>query len=179
MVPPLADLARMNHTALQALHRNGHPVRLGDVAGFAFDGINLSHPRVVRRLTWTKFTKTFHREPSGRVRGWNEGVEQDGLDAPWTPRSRRGRRIVYGHYDVTESDRGLMIRYSNRAGSAPTRLDASRTLYDPLVSLAPNNADLLLGYTFCSVGPLRLNTPTWFALRRGRALDFIASRPSG
>ena len=179
MTPSLTDLTGLKHAELEALHRDGNPVRLADVSGFTFDGINLTRPPFVRRLTWTKFTKTFHQDPSGQVRGWNEGVEQNGLEAPWTPRSRRGQRVVYGHYDVTEAECGLTIRYSTRAGSPPARLDPSRMLFDPLVSLDPNTADLLLGYTYWSVGRLRLNTPTWFALRRGHALDFIASVRSG
>ena len=181
----LPDLVTMSASELRALHDRGHRIALADVEGFLFEGLNLSHPRLLRRLTWSKFAKTFYRDPrTSRVRGWNEAVEQTPLDEAWSPRTRRGQRIVYGHYEVTDDDRtdhptGLLIRYDARAGSSPSRLDASRTLYDPLVALHPDSGDLLLGYTYVSAGRFRLNTPTWFALRRGPELDHIAPRPRG
>ena len=59
------------------------------------------------------------------------GRRAEYLDAQWEPRSRRGRRIVYGHYDVTESERGLLIRYSTRAGATPPPRCLTNALRSP------------------------------------------------
>lgn len=165
----------------------GHPVDPDALAGWAYRGTSLGLPRFVEKLTWKTFQKTFYRAPaSGRLLGWNVRLEQDGLDAPSRPKRRRGVPVTTWHYEVISPDgvraprgfdRGLIIDY----GRAKNPLyDTIRIAKDPLVAVEPGNPDLLLGVTYLTLGPLCVETPTYFLLEREHPLDFVpdmVSRP--
>jgi hypothetical protein len=65
-------------------------------------------------------------------------------------------------------ERGLLLDYG--LGKNP-RLDPTRLLRDPLVALAPGDAQVLLGCSLVVAGPARLTTPSYFLLERHAPLD--------
>jgi len=158
----------------------GHPVDPAALEGWAYRGTSLGLPRVVERLTWKTFQKTFYRQPeTGRLVGWNVRLEQDGVDAPSRPKRRGGVPVTTWHYEVRPPDgvrlprgfdRGLIIDYGR--GNNPA-LDTIRLSKDPLVAVEPGNADVLLGVTYLALGPLCVETPTYFLLEREHRLDFV------
>lgn len=153
---------------------HGHPVEPSALEGWAYRGTSLGLPRFVERLTWKTFQKTFWREPStGRLLGWNVRLEQDGLDAPSRPKLKRGEPVTTGHYEVVRPEgvrapagfnRGLIIDYGG--------------LRDPLVAVEPGNSDLLLGVSYLALGPLCVETPTYFLLEREHPLTHVPRRAS-
>jgi len=140
---------------------SGHRVDASAIEGWVYRGTSLGLPRLVERLTWKTFQKAFWRDPlTGRLMGWNVRLEQDGLDAPSRPkRARDGAPVTVWFYEVLETGGGLVIDYS-RGPNPP--LELTRLVTDPLVSLVPGDADLLLGVS--RVGPV--DTPTYFMLER-------------
>jgi hypothetical protein len=158
----------------------GHPVDPAALEGWAYRGISLGLPRLVERLTWKTFQKTFWRDPaSGRLMGWNVRLEQDGLDAPSRPVLRGGRPLCVWFYEVVGPaeapsprgfDRGQIIDYSR----APNpRLDTIGWVKDPLVALEPGDPSLLLGVSYAVVGGWCLETPTYFLLEREHPIRHV------
>jgi hypothetical protein len=45
---------------------------------------------------------------------------------------------------------------------------------DPLVALRPGDASALLGFTYVALGPLRIETPSFFLLEREGPLSYLA-----
>ncbi len=170
----------MKRELLQASRRElkqrlaaGHRVDPSAIEGWVYRGTSLGLPRLVERLTWKTFQKAFWRDPlTGRLMGWNVRLEQDGLDAPSRPKLRGGAPVTTWFYEVLETPAGLVIDYA-RGPNPP--LDLTRLVTDPLVSLEPGCADLLLGVS--RLGPF--DTPTWFMLERERRVDHVpeALRP--
>jgi hypothetical protein len=160
-VNPL-DLVGASRRELAALARAGAAFDPAALADARYDGISLGLPRLVERLTWTKFAKAFHRDPAtGAVRGWNVRVVQDELDRPWRPRMRGGEPVTFGHFAVTVRDGGVVLDYG--------------AIRDPLVALA--GTDVLLGRSVLVIAGRTIDTPSWFVLRRAGALDHVAPRP--
>lgn len=180
------ELRAADRHALMGLLVGGHPVDPRALDDSMYRGISLGLPPWALRLTWTKFGKTFLRDPSsGELRGWNVRMRQDGLDAPWTPlRDSWGARRTFGHYRVVDpagfrvwpgTDSGLLIHYGQGGNR---RRDPLRLARDPLVALGEGSSDLLLGWTFLDPGrgPL-VPTPAFFCLLRQGPLDHVASPP--
>ncbi len=158
----------------------GHPVAPGAIEGWAYRGTALGLPRVVEKLTWKTFQKTFWRDPStGRLLGWNVRLHQDGPDAPSRPKLKRGLPHTVWHYEVVPAagvpmppgfDRGLVIDYG-RGNNPPW--DTIRFARDPLVAVERDNPDLLLGVSYVSLGGRCLETPTYFLLEREHRIDYV------
>lgn len=175
----IGALRARSRAQLRALLRQGHPVDPAALEGWAYRGTVLAAPAFVERLTWQTFQKAFHRQPdTGRLVGWNVRVHQDGAGAPSRPRTRRGVPVTAWPFEVVEPrervvppgfDRGLLIDYAPFAGVA----DSMRAVKDPLVSLAPGNADTLLGVSVVSLGGVCVETPTWFVLEREHPVRFV------
>ena len=156
------DLVGASRRDLAALARTGAAFDPAALAGARYDGISLGLPRLVERLTWTKFAKAFHRDPAtGAIRGWNVRVVDDGLDQPWRPRTRRGVPVTFGHFAVTVRDGGVVLDYG--------------AIRDPLVALA--GSDVLLGRSLLVIAGRTIGTPSWFVLRRAGALEHVAPAP--
>jgi hypothetical protein len=157
----------------------GHPIDPRDLEGWAYRGTSLGLPGFVDRLTWKTFQKTFWRETeTGRLLGWNVRLEQDGIDAPSRPKTRRGRPVTEWHYEVVEPtgvplpagfDGGLLIDYS--LGRNP--LGLVRLVKDPLVALRAGSADELLGVSYLGIGRSAIETPTYFTLEREHPIDWV------
>jgi hypothetical protein len=166
------ELRTASTKVLRAHIVNGHPVDPAALAGWVYRGTSLGLPRIVERLTWKNFQKTFYREPNtGRLIGWNVRLEQDGIDAPSRPKLRRGQPVTEWHYEVIAPggvpapagfDRGLIIDYGR--GRVPDL--SMRFVKDPLVALTPGSADELLGVSYVAVGGRCVETPTYFTLER-------------
>lgn len=173
-------LCRASRRELRQCLVEGHPVEPAALEGWAYRGIALGLPRFVERLSWKTFQKTFYREPgTGRLLGWNVRLHQDGVTAPSRPLERRGVPVTTWHYEVVPAaevrtprgfDRGLVIDYAR--GKNPL-YDTIRFMKDPLVAVEPGNADVLLGVTWVDLGPLRLETPTYFVLEREHRLAHV------
>ncbi len=155
----------------------GHPVDPRAIEGWAYRGTSLGLPDAIARLTWKTFQKTFYRDPeTGRLLGYNVRLEQDGIDAPSRPRTRRGRPVTEWYYEVVSPegvpappgfDRGLIIDYAR----GPNPPGVVRIVKDPLVALAPGSADELLGVSYLVIGGRCVETPTYFTLERDHRLD--------
>lgn len=158
---------------------HGHPVDPRELEGWVYRGTALGMPRVIERLTWKTFQKTFWRDPATqRLLGWNVRLEQDGIDAPSRPKVRRGRPVAEWHYEVIEPrgvpmprgfDRGLVIDYS----LGPNPPGVMSLVKDPLVALAPGRADELLGVSYAVIGGRCVETPTYFTLEREARVDHV------
>jgi hypothetical protein len=176
----LEDLVRMSGAELDRVMREGHPVDEDVLADRRYDGVSLNLPKLLERLTWVKFAKTFRREPDGTLRGWNCRIRQTPLDAPWELERERGAPVTYGHYRVRPSGgyrmprpygAGLMLDYGLGGNG---RLDPTARVRDPIVAVNAGRSDLLLGWTYLDLALARVPTPSYFALRRGVPLDHDA-----
>jgi hypothetical protein len=156
------DLIGRSRRELAALARTGAPFDPAALAGARYEGISLGLPRLVERLTWTKFAKAFHRDPaSGRLRGWNIRVVQDALDQPWRDRTRDGVPVTFGHFAVERRGDEVVLDYG--------------VIRDPLVALA--GTDVLLGRSLVAVAGVVVGTPSWFVLRRAGPVDHVPPAP--
>lgn len=172
-----SDLLSMSRTELRAILRDGHAIDAAALDGYTYNGVSLGLPRLVERLTWKKFGKTFHRDPdTGVLRGWNVRMQQTPLSEPWRPKLRAGDTpVTFGHYHVIAAsgdqpyEAGLTIDYScgGRTHSPMGRLR------DPIVAVNPQSSELLLGWTYVDLGRRRLGTPSFFSLQRGDRLRYV------
>ena len=171
------DLAELSRTELRACLETGCRVEADDLGGSIYEGISLGLPSWVTRLTWTRFQKAFYADPStGRLRGWNIKTVDGGLEGEWVDQTRAGRPKTFGYFDVcTDPEYGLILDYSRSGRGGNGVLNAVR---DPLVSLSSGSAELLLGWTYLALAGRSIGTPSFFALRRGRAIDYVPGEPS-
>ena len=174
VMPTARALRHASTRELRAAIVEGHPVDPAALEGWVYRGTSLGLPRLLERLSWKTFQKTFWREPgTGRLLGWNVRLEQDGVDAPSRPRTRRGHPVTEWHYEVIAPtgvptppgfDRGLIIDYG--LGRVPDL--RMQRIKDPLVALTPGSADELIGVSYLVIGGRCLETPTYFTLERER-----------
>lgn len=175
------DLVDATPAELRALLAGGHPIDPTALDDTEYLGTSLGLPHVIERLTWKTFKKVFHRGPDGALRGWNVRLDQR---APgWRERTRRGAPATFGHFAVVSlagrpvpiaCPAGLLLDYG-RGGNRP--LDPIARLRDPIVAVHPGSADLLLGWSYLELGPMRVPTPSFFTLERGGPLAHVA-RPA-
>lgn len=161
------SLRKRSATELAAVMASGHHFDPDAVAGWIYRGTSLGLPRLVERLSWIKFAKAFHREPSG-VRGWNMRVEQDGLDRPWRPTLRNNRPVTFGGFEVID-DRGcITLDYGAERGPL-------RVVRDPIVALDAS-ADVLFGRSLIALAGRTFATPSYFLLERDGKLTDVRPR---
>jgi hypothetical protein len=150
--------------------QGGHPVLGATLAGSAYLGVSLGIPHWVEKLAWTTFVKAFRETPdTGEVEGWNVRLEQTGIEGALEPRHRKdgtchsfGRFLVRDRVELPAGlGTGLLIDY----GAVPQGLDPIRFLRDPLVALAPDSTDWLLGWSYLDLG-IPVSTPSYFLLQR-------------
>ena len=180
-----SDLLSLSNSKLRAMLLAGHPFDPQALAGSRYRGISLGLPAWVEALTWKKFAKCFSAVEDGTIRGWNQRIVQDGLDAEWTPqRDKDDAPRCFGFFTVLPRDqlgvpRGLehscLIHYG-LGGNHP--LDPTGRLRDPLVSLNEGDSDLLLGWSYLDLGAgMRLGTPSYFVLERDGPIACLAQPP--
>lgn len=173
----------MNRAQLRERLVGGYPIDVDQIADWEYRGISLGMPEFVDRLAWKTFLKTFHREESGVVRGWNVRLEQYGIDGPIELMEKDGEPIRFGHYRVAPLadytlpcpvKRGLMLDYG--LGGNPT-LDPTRFVRDPVVALEEGSVERLLGWSYVDLAGIRLGTPSFFLLERLRPLEDVVPAP--
>lgn len=178
-----ADLWRLTTDELAQQLAAGHPIDPSALDDTEYRGVSLGVSELVKKLSWVKFRKCFHRDPAtGELRGWNVRLQQNGVEAPDLPMMRRGRPRAFGHYAVVPPrgypmpkwkgkplycHQGLMLDYA-KGRSNPPHL---RLLRDPIVAVRPGDASLLLGWSYLDLGLLRLPTPSFFTLERSGPLQ--------
>lgn len=165
--------ASLDRAGLTRALREGHRVDPAILDDSEWRGVSLGLPELADKLAWKTFVKVFARAPSGQLRGWNLRLEQDGLDAPPRPRTRRnGELFTFGHFEVVPAhgrrplivdEEHLLLDYGR--GGNP-RLDPIGRLRDPIVAPDPKNPDLLLGWSYLELGQRRVSTPSFFTLER-------------
>lgn len=171
------ELTRSSADVLEVLLRNGQPPSVEALVGFEFRGANIG--AVPRRLGLQKFIKGFFDGPDS-VEGYNIPVDQDGLDAPWTPKPHHEQPHRFGFYlvsPVRAHRRGLDSRYPNAmlldygASLRNPRTRIERVLRDYLVVPDPNRSDVLLGKAYFAAGVARLPVG-FFVIERLRPTDW-------
>jgi hypothetical protein len=176
------DLAGATPAELRALLAAGQPIDPAALDDTEYLGTSLGLPAMIERLTWTTFKKVFHRDPDrGALRGWNVRIDQR---APgWRERTRGGAPATFGHFAVVPlagrrlpiaCPAGLLLDYGRGGNGA---LDPIARLRDPIVAVAAGSADLLLGWSYLELGPMRVATPSFFTLERGGPIGHVA-RPA-
>jgi hypothetical protein len=139
-----------------------------------YKGVSIGMPKLIDKLLWKTFKKTFLRDTeTGVLRGWNIKMKQAGIEGPFEPKTRRdGTAKTFGHYVVQSAagrkmprpwDQALLLDYSiagNVWWSASARARA------PLVAVNEGSNDLLLGWEFMQIGPIQIPTSSFFSLER-------------
>ena len=162
------NLCALSRHEIARRFSEGQVVIPDSLVGYRYRGVSLGLPEWVERLSWKKFAKTFYRHSSGKIRGVNLRMEQDGLDKDWTVKRRRGSEWSFGPYELTQTDGSEHIEIHYGKGSKG--LSPLRRLRDPLRRL-DDSGDLLLGASLVDLGfGKRLATPSWFLLERDRPL---------
>lgn len=169
----------LDRKTLAQMLAEGHPIVPSALHNTVYKGISLGLPSVIEAVSWVVFAKTFEFDDhSQKLRGWNVRCEQTPLDQPVRyQHNRAGAPKTFGPYFVRaieDSDprprpyqRGLMIDYS-LDGAAGGVLGRTR---DPIVAVQRGAFDVLLGWSFLTVGRGGISTPSYFALLRDRSLD--------
>ncbi len=166
--PTGLSLCSLSRAELAQRFAEGQVANPDSIVGYRYRGVSLGLPEWALRLSWKKFAKTFYRHSSGKIRGENLRMQQDGLDKAWSVQRKRGRELRFGPYELAQEQDSehLEIHY----GRGSTGLSPLRRLRDPLRRL-DDSGDLLLGASLVDVGfGRRLATPSWFLLERDRPL---------
>lgn len=173
-----AVLERLWAADRETLHARMHAgagVDRRHLADSEWRGVSIGVPELIDRFAWKTFVKVFASEPGGGLRGWNLRLEQDGVDAP--PRPKRdpksgAGRWTFGHFAVLDAaghdipgggSQGLLLDYG-QGGNHP--LDPVSRLRDPIVTVDAHDPDLLLGWSYLSIGGRGVRTPSFFTLER-------------
>lgn len=160
----------MRKTELARTLREGGKVDPRALSGSSYRGVSLGLPRLVERLTWKTFRKTFHADADGGVSGFNVRLIQDGLAARPRAKQRNGSDVVFGPFAVEPlpddgtpfgCKDGVVFDYGKRH----PRLHPIGTTRDVVVAL-DDHCDLLLGALYIEVGRTRIRTPSYFTLER-------------
>lgn len=180
-----SELWTLSADALLDVLQSGHRIDVEDLEDRTFRGVSLGLPGVVEKLTWKTFQKVFVRD-AGTLRGWNVRLEQDGIDAPSRPKTRRGEPRTFGHFHVRPTTQDDRPRYRGRSLFLPRALmldyslggngvDPIGMLRDPIVAVEGGDSRLLLGWSYLQLGPAKVPTPSFFTLEdEGPRTHFVA-----
>lgn len=182
----LDDLLPMTNRQLHEVVERAHPLPLEAMENTQYLGVDLSLPKLLNRVLWKTFRKTFHRDPSsGVLRGWNVRMEQNDIDGPQVPlKDGQGRLLTFGHYHVRSAEGRTFPRrwrgphYLDYGVAGNRFLDPGRFGYTPLVAVNEGSHKLLLGWEVMRVGRVFLPIPDYWALRIDGPLDEIIARPT-
>ncbi len=154
----------LSRSELRHLFDDALPVNLEKIEGYRYRGVSLGLPSWVERLSWKKFAKSFVRNESGQIHGWNVRIEQDDLNLPWRPQLRDGIEWRFGYFGLRPMPGAEHVEIDYGMGTHG--LSPMRRLRDPIRSLDAND-DILLGHSLIDVGlGRRIETPSWFLLER-------------
>jgi len=173
------DLSKLSPSALEDVMKASAPRPAADhLEGSLWHGYSLVMPAPLFAL-FGRFGKAFHREPDGRLRGWNVRMRQ-GVDG-WHPLVFRGKPVTYGHYEVITEPEGTLAELYPGAVLIDYGLGGNRA-WDPLGRVrdwvVQVSDDLLLGRMYLALGGRAVQTPSYFGLARGPALSDIVAPPT-
>ncbi len=178
------DVYALTTDGLYRLLAEGHRVSPDAIAEHEYRGVSLGVPGWVERLSWKKFRKSFHRDETGALMGWNTRLRQNGLEQPDRPMEKKGAPFTFGPYGVfpmdayrlpkrrggqVRADQALMLDY----GARPNPPHLSR-LRDPLVSVHEGDASLLFGWSYLDLGFTSRTTPSFFLLQSPAPISHVA-----
>jgi len=169
------EFLALHRAELRERMRRGHAIDSRALDNTEYRGVSLGLPRAIVSRTWLTFRKTFAREAeTDMLRGWNVRMVQNGLEGERLPmRDSAGNPRCFGHYTVHSAapyraplapEGALLIDY----GWSGMR--------DPIVALREGDVSVLLGMTYVAVGPLRIETPSFFLLEREGPLTYLPTR---
>ena len=171
------ELTRSSADVLEDFLRNGQRPPVETLVGYEYRGANIG--AIPRRLGLQKFIKGFFDGPDS-IEGYNIAVDQNGLEAAWTPKPDHDQPRRFGFYLVSPlrmQGRGRDSRYPNAVlldyGASPRnpRMRIERALRDYLVVPDPNRSDVLLGKAYLAAGRARLPVG-FFVIERLRPTDW-------
>jgi hypothetical protein len=181
---PARDYLNLSRRQLLDCMRAGHPIDPAALDDFEYRGVSLGLPTLVERLSWKTFKKAFHRDPAtGRLRGWNVRLEQNGLDGACVPMMKHGQPVTFGHFSVEPAARyrvpeqvglGLVLDYGLGGNR---RREGTYFVRDPVVAVTAGSVDLLLGWTYLDLPLAPVGTPSFFTLERDCPLTHVHSPP--
>jgi hypothetical protein len=163
------ELWSLSNRELARVLAEGDAVDPDALAGSSFRGVSLGLPRLLERLTWKTFRKSFRRTASG-VDGLNVRLVQNGLDGTPTARTKRGVDVTFGPFAVEPLPAdgtpfgcraGAVFHYGKRHPS----WHPMACVRDVVVAL---DDDTLLGALYLEIGSFTLRTPSYFTLERER-----------
>jgi hypothetical protein len=170
----LDDLLQMERRELNRVMFQAHPMDLQTLENSNYTGVDISLPKLMNRILWKTFRKTFYRDPAtGVLRGWNVRVEQTGWDGSTVPmRDKRGQMVTFGHYEVRptadlkfpggwQGHHYLDYRFAGNPS-----LDWTRFLYCPLVAVNAGDSNLLLGWEVIRIGAAVIPLGDYWLLKR-------------
>lgn len=179
----LEDLMAMSGRQLHQLLETGAPPDPDALVDRQWLGADLSMPSLGHRLLWQTFRKAFVRdEAHGDVRGWNVRLEQRGTRGPQVPkRHRDGSEKAFAHYRVRDGGsvawpRGLRaatyLDYSIVGNPFPENL-----AFTPIVSVNPDDHDLVLGWELFRVAGRFVAPSLYWAIRPDGPLQRVVDPP--
>lgn len=185
--PAAKELWALDADALLDVLEAGHPIDRAAIEDRTFRGVSLGLPGAIEKITWKTFQKVFVHDADG-LRGWNVRLQQDGVEAPSRPKTRRGEARTFGHFQVRETTQDDRARYRGRSlflpralmldyGLGGNGLDPISMLRDPIVSVDRHSSRLLLGWSFLQLGPAKVPTPSFFTLEDEGPRTHFVPRP--
>ena len=194
----------MSNEELDKILAYGHALKAEDIAGFEYTGFNVGVPGPFKRL-FQKFKKAFYfDEQTGRFRGWNLKVIQNGAQNPWYVGSRepdgpaygiigrlvywlcgiRGGNAAHGFFSVypaiidkkfNEIPQGLLVNYAEGENGF---LNITSRLKDYLVAVNAGSNDLVLGKGCIDLGLFSFKGQGFFILKKDGILSKVYTQPA-
>ena len=180
----LDDLLRMSHAERKQVMWNAHPFDEKALDNTMYRGIDLSMPKVVNKILWKTFRKTFVRDEETReLRGWNVRMEQNGWDGDGIPQKKNGKQISFGHYrvrsahDIKWPSGWKGEQYLDYGVAGNHWYDPGAPGFCPLVAVNKDRSDLLLGWEIMKIGGIFIPLRDFWALKLEGPLDVVEPVP--
>lgn len=181
MIQTFETLAKADKKTLDDVMENGKMPDLESMAGFEFDGYNLTFMASI--LGIRKFRKGFYKYKWNKVldlwryAGYNVKMKQNSFKKPWEYKGKEPKK--FGWFEIFTLNRfkeeGLDM-YPN-ATILHYGLDKRNTLFegkmlrDYLVQVNDNDKDLYLGKAYNAIGK-NLVMPSYFIIKRAEKVNF-------
>ncbi|MDP2907849.1 MAG: hypothetical protein Q8O03_07970 [Nanoarchaeota archaeon] len=183
MIYTFETLAKADKKTLDDVMKNGTMPDLESMAGFEFDGYNLTFMATI--LGIRKFRKGFYKYKietefftvSGKYAGYNVKMKQNKFEQPWEYKNGKPERFGWFNIfkDYSFGKDGLDIHPN--AALLHYGLDERNTLFegkmlrDYLVQVNDNDKDLYLGKAYNAIGK-SLVMPSYFIIKRAEKVNF-------
>jgi hypothetical protein len=180
----LDDLLKMTHAERKQVMWNAHPFDPEALANTMYRGIDLSMPKIVNKILWKTFRKTFVKDAdTGDIRGWNVRMEQTGWEGEGVPMVKNGKQLSFGHYRVRPAE-GIKwpggwkgVHYLDYGIAGNPWYDPGAPGFCPLVAVNEGRNDLLMGWEIMKIGPVFIPLMDFWALKLEGPLDVVEPVP--